>query len=149
MPIKYNLTKFDKISEHIQEVASREVQNNPDYNPPTEEEMLIKTEAVILTVLCSSFSYQTSKSIMNGATDIDSDSIKEEHRLAREGRWRQLRNPDIQEVASMNIKDSNFYQWLHYNVNKEEQELYKRAWNDLKTKFNGACDEVGAESVRY
>ena len=149
MPIKYNLTKFDKIAERIQSVAAKETQCNPGDYILTEEESIVKIEAVIMTALCSSFSYQTSKSISDGAVDLGNELVKEDHRLAREGRWRRLRNLDIQEVASMNIKDGNFYQWLHYNVNKEEQDIYKRAWEDLKTKFNEACDEVDTESIRY
>jgi NADH:ubiquinone oxidoreductase subunit len=149
MPIKYNLTKFDKIAERIQSVAAKENQGSPGDYIPTEEEEMIKIEAVIMTALCSSFSYQTSKSITDGAVDLGNEMIKEDHRLAREGRWKRLRNLYIQEVASMSINDSNFYQWLHYNVNKEEQELYKRAWENLKMKFNEACDEVDAESIRY
>ena len=148
MPIKYNLTKFDKIAERIQSVAAKENPGNPGDNP-SEDEILIKVEAVIMTAICSSFSYQTSKSITDGAFDLGSEMVKEDHRLAREGRWKRIRNLDIQEVASMNIKDSNFYQWLHYNVDKEDQGVYKRAWEDLKTKFNEACDEVDAESIRY
>jgi hemerythrin-like domain-containing protein len=74
--------------------------------------------------------------------------VKEEHRHACEKRWKQLRNLDVQEVAGMNIKDNAFYQWMHYNVDKEEQELYKKAWSSLRTKFNEACDGVGAEQVR-
>ena len=148
MPIKYNLTKFDKIAERIQAVAAKETQCNPGDYSSTEEETVIKMEAVIIAALCSAYSYQTSKSIVNGAVfDLDNDSVKEEHRNARESKWKALRNIDVQEVAGMNIKDSTFYQWLHYNVNKDEQELYKRAWSSLKSKFSESCDGVGAETV--
>jgi hypothetical protein len=147
MPIKYNLTKFDKIAERIQAVAAKNNQNDRNDNP-TEEETIIKMEAVIITAMCSAFSYQTSKSLMNGAVDLGSDSVKEEHMLAREGKWKRIRNIDVQEVANMNIKDGLFYTWMHYNVAKGEQDLYKRAWESLKANFNEACDEVGVERER-
>ena len=85
MPIKYNLTKFDKIAERIQAVAAKETQCNPGDYSFTEEETIIKMEAVIIAALCSAYSYQTSKSIVGGAiTELDSDSVREEHRLARD-----------------------------------------------------------------
>lgn len=105
-------------------------------------------EAVIITALCSAFSYQTSKNILNGEIELGSDAVREEHKLAREGKWKHIRNLDVQEVAGMNIKDSAFYTWLHYNVGKEEQDLYKKAWESLKANFNEACDEIGAERER-
>ena len=149
MPIKYNLTKFDKIAEQIQAVAAKENQCNPNDYSFTEEETLIRMEAVIVAALCSAYSYQTSKSIVDGTiVDLGSDSVKEEHRHAREGKWKQLRNLDVQEVAGMNIKDNAFYQWMHYNVDKSEQELYKKAWGNLRAKFGEACDGVGAEPIR-
>ncbi len=149
MPIKYNLTKFDKIAERIQTVAAKENQCNPGDYQFTEEETIIKMEAVIIAALCSAYSYQTSKSMADGAVfDLGSDSVREEHRHARESKWKQLRNLDVQEVAGMNIKDNAFYQWLHYNVDKSEQELYKKAWGSLRTKFSESCDGVGAEQVR-
>ena len=148
MPIKYNLTKFDKIAERIQEVAAKDGKSNPGDDLTNEAESVTKAEAVIIAALCSAFSYQTSKTITNGAADLGNDIVKEEHRLALEGRWKQLRNLDIQEVASMGVKDSAFYLWLHYNVAKDRQDLYKKAWESLKVKFNEACDEVEPESER-
>ena len=107
MPIKYNLTKFDKIAERIQTVAAKENQCNPGDYQFTEEETIIKMEAVIIAALCSAYSYQTSKSMADGAVfDLGSDSVREEHRHARESKWKQLRNLDVQEVAGMNIKDN-------------------------------------------
>ena len=140
MPIKYNRTKFDNFIEHLKIVVTKESRDNAPC--AVANERLLKTEAIIIASLCPSFSYLTSRGIVDENTDFNNISVKEEYAEAQKGKWKQLRNIDVQEVSGMNIKDSAFYKWLHYIVIKDEHELYKTAWISIKSKFSGACDEI-------
>jgi hypothetical protein len=72
--------------------------------------------------------------------------VKNEHALAAQSRWKQIRSVDIQEVASMNIGIGAFSTWLLSNVDKCDHELYKKAWGALGQEFAQVCDDISNEN---
>ena len=103
----------------------------------------MKAEATILASFASSLSWQTYKALKESGTQALGDAeIKNEYKLAKEKHWKQIRNTDIQEVASMNVGESAFFAWLYSNVEKNEQKVYKEAWKYLLQEFAQECDDI-------
>jgi hypothetical protein len=141
MPIKYTLTKNDMLAEKIHNYVLKSGNSDPDRSPDADDDCL-KIKATIIAAFASSLSWQTFRTINNGASMLGSPEIKNEYALAKSSRWKQIRSADIQEVASMNISERAFYTWLLSNVEKEERELYKKAWGSLLQEFEQECDDI-------
>jgi hypothetical protein len=141
MPIKYTLTKNDMLAEKIHNYALRCGSLDTKKDPGADDEYL-KAKATIIASFASSLSWQTFKTLNNSVSMLGSPEIKNEYDLARSIRWKQIRSADIQEVASMNICERAFFSWLLFNVEKEERELYKKAWGSLRQEFAQECDDI-------
>jgi len=120
MPIKYNLTKYDKLAEQIHELSQKKCTTF------TREEKTLMAMAVIITSFSSAHSWQTSKVITDGNPNLllSCPEIKNEYQLAK------------------NEKDGIFYTWLSANEHNGERGDYKNAWGRLKALFNEECDGI-------
>ena len=107
----------------------------------TKEESQLKAIAVIVASFSSGHSWQTHKCMQNEG-QLDKPEVKEEYLQAEQSRWKSVNLNDIEELAGTPISDQAFYRWLFYNVDKENQKLYKEAWIRLKSEFDSSCDEL-------
>ncbi len=141
MPIKYTLTKNDMLADKIHDCVMRSSSNSG--KEPTQEDVLLRTQATIIASLASSWSWQTSKALKESNLPLlMAPEVKNEYSLAAKERWKQIRSADIQEVASMNIGTNFFSMWLLSNVGKGDHELYKKAWDVLRQEFAQVCDDI-------
>lgn len=150
MPIKNHITKYDILVNKIHKVAQRYNARHPnDSNQNfensesdlTEEEIKIKTMAVIIASFSSNHSWQTHK-CMQTEELMDKPEVKNEFIQAEESRWKNISLGDIEELASSSIPEHIFYRWLLYNVDNDKRELYKSAWNELESEFDSSYDEI-------
>ncbi len=141
MPIKYTLTKNDLLAEKIHKYVLDSGNSNSEKESATDNDYL-KAKATIIAAFASSLSWQTFRTLKDSMPILRSPEIKNEYDLAKSMRWKQIRSADIQEVASMNISERTFFTWLLFNVNKEEHELYKKAWGSLRQEFAQECDDI-------
>ncbi|MGC8680093.1 MAG: hypothetical protein ACP5RI_01625 [Candidatus Micrarchaeia archaeon] len=137
MPIKYNLTKFDVLSNKIKKIAQSK---NHEWN---DEEFITVAKAVIIASFASGHSWHTYKTIMSNKPFITiSYEEMDEYNEAKNNRWKMVTPFDVVEVANLNINDNIFKQWLYSCVDKKDHETYLNAWEELKKEFNDACDDV-------
>ncbi len=138
MPIKYNLTKYDKLAEQIHELSQKKSTTF------TKEEKTLMAMAVIITSFSSAHSWQTSKVITEGNPNLllNCPDIKNEYQLAKSERWKRVLPQHIQDVSKMNVRDGIFYTWLSTNEGNGERADYKNAWGRLKALFNEECDGI-------
>ncbi|MGI0134442.1 MAG: hypothetical protein ACREBW_05745 [Candidatus Micrarchaeaceae archaeon] len=150
MPIKYNLTKHDILADKIRKLAQRtntiKTEQKISANLSDEDRTLHAT-AVLIASFSKSHSWKTANCLPNGGVmGLDPSELAEiaaEHDAARDSKWKNVRNTDIQEVAEMNIRDSAFYGWLNYAVSdKSAYDTYKSAWRSLNKEFEEECDSV-------
>lgn len=149
MPIKYNLTKYDMLAEKIHELAQKRDPPTPTSKPlrsDAEDEQLLKAQAILIASFCSSHSWETYKTMTEGNTNaLNSSRIKDEHTVAKSTKWKQIRNMDIQQVASTNL-NGMFSAWLYsISVDKNTRDLYKFAWVKLNAQFNEECDGIAVQ----
>lgn len=150
MPIKYNLTKHDILADKIRKLAQRAntIKTGQRITASlAEEEKTLHATAVLIASFSKSHSWKTSNCLSNGGVmglgPSDISEIAAEHAAARESKWKNVRNTDIQEVAEMNIRDPAFYGWLNYAVaDKASYDTYKTAWRNLNREFEEECDNV-------
>ena len=141
MPIKYTLTKNDMLAEKIHSYVLRSGNADREEAPVTDSEGL-RAKATIIAAFASSLSWQTFRALKDGTPLLVGPEIKNEYSLAKASRWKQIRSADIQEVAGMNISERTFFMWLFSNVEKEDRELYKKAWSSLREEFAQECDDI-------
>jgi hypothetical protein len=136
MPIKYNLTKYDMLAEKIHDLASKK-------DTFSKDEEALRAEATLIASFASSHSWQTYKLMTEGNANaiLSSPEIKSEHLLARNDKWKHIKNMDIQQVACTNI-NGMFFIWLtSINVDKNSRDAYRYAWAKLKSDlFEEECD---------
>ncbi|MDE1868991.1 MAG: hypothetical protein KGH60_03435 [Candidatus Micrarchaeota archaeon] len=150
MPIKYNLTKHDILADKIRKLSQRTSTVKPGQRVSSSlsnEEKTLHAAAVLVASFSKSHSWKTANCMTNGGVmGLNSSELGEiaaEHMAARESKWKNVRNTDIQEVAEMNIRDPAFYGWLNYAVaDKSCYDAYKTAWRDLNREFEEECDNV-------
>lgn len=137
MPIKYNLTKYDLLAEKIHDLTQKK---NPTYSKDEDE---LRAKATLIASFSSSHSWQTYKLIAEGNPNaiLSSSEVRNEHTLAKNEKWKHVRNMDIQQVACTNI-NGMFFIWLSsINVDKATRDSYKYAWTKLKEDlFEEECD---------
>ncbi len=137
MPIKYNLTKFDVLSNKIKKIAQSK------NHELLKEDFITITKAIIIASFASGHSWQTYKTISSNKPFIKlSEEEKNEYYEAKNNGWKTITPFDIIEVANINLNDNIFKQWLYSSVDKQEHEIYLKAWDDLIKEFNDACDSV-------
>ncbi|MCL4404820.1 MAG: hypothetical protein M1544_00420 [Candidatus Marsarchaeota archaeon] len=150
MPIKYNITKYDVLVGRIHKLIQKSnpqhayangLKQESSYDPDSPEEKRLMAMAVIVASFSSNHSWQTHKCLQKGG-QMNIPEVKEEYLQAERNRWRNVSLTDMEEIASMQIQDSTFYNWLFYNVLKEKQKVYREAWTTLKGEFETACDEI-------
>lgn len=143
MPIKYNLTKYDVLANKIHKVSlkyGKGLQTNGE--SISEDDDGIRYMAIIVASLTSSHSWQTHKCIESNVDGFNSESVKGEYLEAAKERWKHVTPSDINELANLNISDSIFYRWLFFNIERGEQENYKRAWRQLKDEIENPAEGV-------
>lgn len=137
MPIKYNLTKYDLLSERIHDLAQKKTTTF------SKDEETLRAQATLLASFASPHSWQTNKALINGdvRSILDSSEIKNEHALAKSTKWKLIKNTDIQEVARINI-NGMFPLWLNsINADKKTRDDYRLGWMLLnKEVFSVECD---------
>ena len=137
MPIKYNLTKFDVLSNKIKKIAQSK------NHELLKEDFITITKAIIIASFASGHSWQTYKTISSNKPFIKlSEEENNEYYEAKNNGWKTITPFDIIEVANINLNDNIFKQWLYSSVDKQEHEIYLKAWDDLIKEFNDACDSV-------
>lgn len=138
MPIKYNLTKYDMLSTRIKKVSIKKTRQEM-----SKDELSTMIKAVLIASFASGHSWQTYRTLTSQASSsMNRPEIKKEHQEALASKWRTITPFDIVEVSTTNVPDSAFSEWLFFNVDKEQRELYKSAWQELKLEFNEDCDVV-------
>ncbi len=147
MPIKYNLTKFDMLSNRIKKTAAKGAVKGNGWSgggnaPNLPEDDLTRIKAIIIASFASGHSWQTSKALTEPGIMINSPDVKKEYLEAKEKKWQSISNFDIVEVSSKNVNDASFSQWLFFNVDRSQHDDYKKAWSELKGEFNEDCDDV-------
>ncbi len=140
MPIKYNLTKYDMLSTRIKKVSI--VKKNLQTMTPEDKDVMFK--AVLIACFASGHSWQTFKTLTtsNNGFSYRSPELKQEYQDAVNSKWKTITPFDIVEVSTNHISDSSFSQWLFFNVEKEHQIDYKKAWQQLQTDFDEDCDVI-------
>jgi hypothetical protein len=107
------------------------------------EDFITITKAIIIASFASGHSWQTYKTISSNKPFIKlSEEEKNEYYEAKNNGWKTITPFDIIEVANINLNDNIFKQWLYSSVDKQEHEIYLKAWDDLIKEFNDACDSV-------
>ena len=146
MPIKYNLTKYDRLAQKFHELSQK---RSTTSLPNCTEDEILKAEAILIASFSSAHSWQTSKMLTGG--DIlkitSSSEIKTEFAQAESLNWRRITNSNIQDVSRMCINDNTFYAWLAVNVQNGKRNIYKTAWSLLKKEFNEECDGISIQQL--
>lgn len=135
MPLKHNLTKYDKLRERVHKTSAK---NACDY---TEEDRKVYDMAVLVAAFSSSKSWNTHREIAESRSpNFAQESTHEEYAIASSEKWKTVSSFDISEVMQKNISDFKFEHWLYYNVPGKLHDEYKSAWlelNDLIGKDDG------------
>ncbi len=151
MPIKYNLTNYDVLAGKIKKVALKGVVHanggSSQNGDGTEEEKLLKNMAVLIAAFSSGHSWQTHKSIVNREA-LNKPAIKDEFAEATGGRWKDVSQGDIFELATKKVSDSSFHQWLFFNVDRGRHDDYKLAWQALNKELAESCDQIVENGVQ-
>ncbi len=137
MPIKYNLTKYDKLFSRIKKVSTKKDREM------TKEETCTMFKAVLLAAFASGHSWQTFRTLTAEASaSFNKPEIKKEYEDAATNKWKSVQPSDINEVANSNISEGAFSAWLFFNVQREYHDQYKRVWSELQADFARDCDSV-------
>ncbi|MEM3827576.1 MAG: hypothetical protein QXR58_03190 [Candidatus Micrarchaeaceae archaeon] len=139
MPIKYNLTWADTLSNKIHRVSQKDPKNLD------EEDIKLKRIGIIVAAFASSHSWQTYKAARENLKLINSQEVKAEFQKAAAEGWKDITYSDINEIAKENSIEQAFDSWLFFNIGKEEHADYKLAWKTLKEYFRESCDDVKSE----
>jgi hypothetical protein len=142
MPIKYNLTTHDILAGSIHKLAI----NGSALNGLAGQDAMIRAKAIIIASFSSAHSWKTYKAVTGGQVLLNTPDIKGEYVDAKNFKWKSVRNIDIQEVSSMDLREGHFSSWLFSNVEKPEHQLYKSAWGSLKQDFLNGCDVINAKA---
>lgn len=150
MPIKYNLTKHDIFADKIRKLAQRTSSIRPGQRISSSlsgDEKTLHAAAVLIASFSKSHSWKTANCMANGGVmglgPSEIAEISAEYAAARDSKWKNIRNTDIQDVAEMNIRDPAFYGWLNYAVGDRScYDAYKSAWLELNREFDEECDNV-------
>ncbi len=147
MPKRYNLTKFDVLSNAIHKLSvkdsgieSRRDTHNADAYKFSDDDNLLKTEAIIIAAFSSGHSWKTYNALTNRSVELNSDEVKSEYLEAVKEKWKSISESDIKEILNLRISDNLFMQWLFFNVDKGERDIYKMAWSKIKEEFEEMCD---------
>lgn len=139
MPIKYNLTKFDLLATKVRKVSTK--RNSADMLDSDDKITMLK--AVIIAAFASGHSWQTFKALTSPPPrELNKSEIKKESYAASESKWKTITSFDIVEVSNLGMKDSVFSEWMLFNVDREQHNDYKTAWESLKQELDGNCDDV-------
>lgn len=130
MPKRYNITKFDILSEGIHKISNKP---QDDLDPDDE---LLKAEAIIISSFSSGHSWRTYNCVMNNGPKINSMEVKEEYLESEKENWKRISEMDVREFVNMCIPNSIFAQWLFFNTEKEKHDIYKKAWEEIHKEFN-------------
>lgn len=140
MPIKYNLTKYDILAEKFHDIVAK------NGTALGKEDEILKAMATLVASFSSAHSWQTYKTIIEGnINSLNSPEVKNEYMRALMENWKRVKNTDIQEVASTNVRDGIFFTWLTMNVAKPEREKYRKAMDVLKQHMNEECDGISIQ----
>lgn len=142
MPIKYNLTTHDILAGSIHKLAM----NGHGVSELATQDAVLRAKAIIIASFSSAHSWKTYKAVTGGMVLLNKPDIKEEYLAAKASKWKSVRNIDIQEVASMDLKDGHFSSWLFSNVDKSEHLTYRQAWGGLRQDFLNGCDVINAKA---
>ncbi|ASI13876.1 hypothetical protein Mia14_0567 [Candidatus Mancarchaeum acidiphilum] len=147
MPKRYNLTKFDVLSNAIHKLSvkdssmeSKRDTRNADAYKFSDEDNLLKAEAIIIASFSSGHSWKTYNALTNRSIELNSDEVKSDYKEAEKEKWKSISESDIKEILNLRISDNLFMQWLFFNVDKDEREIYKKAWGKIKEEFEEMCD---------
>ncbi|MGC8687448.1 MAG: hypothetical protein ACP5RM_01975 [Candidatus Micrarchaeia archaeon] len=142
MPIKYNLMNYDIIANNIHKLQSKNESNFDDKDKVT------KGVGIIIASFSSSFSWQTYKSISDGAAiNLDKQEIKEEFQNAVKTNWKNIRNVDVQEVVRIfsampeETRERIFNTWLFLNAGKDYHDTLKSAWAKLEENLKAEASD--------
>ncbi len=147
MPIKFNITKHDRLAGRFHQLVQRASGGNF-----TGDDALLHAQATLIASFSPGHSWQTNRSFVD--KDIErlrsSAEVKNEYAAARTLRWKMVGSKDIQEVSQMSITDGLFSVWLAFNTEKEMRDVYRTAWTGLNAEFKEECDtkEHPAETAR-
>jgi hypothetical protein len=139
MPIKHNLSKYDKVRDYIHKVSQR------DESSYTKDDLLLRNIAILIATFSSGNSWKTHKEISTVTPNFDSSDLKEEFSSAKTQRWRNITAFDISEVAQKGIQGCKFERWLYYNVEVDSRDTYKKAWSSFNEMLEN--DGVIAEAA--
>ncbi len=138
MPLKYNLTKYDTLNSEVHRLSSKPTDAHT--KGLSEEDNVLIFKAVLIASFSSGHSWQTHKCLVSDTQQLKSSEVKEEFKLALNGKWKDITPFDIKEVAGMRLSDTIFSEWLFFNVDKSQFNFCKRAWAELKEEFGTDCD---------
>ncbi|MGC8478636.1 MAG: hypothetical protein ACP5NE_01770 [Candidatus Micrarchaeia archaeon] len=139
MPIKYNLTWADTLSNKIHKVSQKDLQTLD------EEDRKLARIGTIIASFASSHSWQTYKAMKENHKAFSTQEVKDEFLKASSEGWKSITYTDISEIAKEKELEQAFDSWLFFNVEKKEQKDYKLAWETLKQYFGENCDDVAGE----
>lgn len=136
MPLKHNVTKYDVLATKIHKISLKQPSDL------TKEEKRVAIMAVLVASLSSGQSWKTHNLIMDGLSNLNSEEVREEYRHAVSSRWKTITAADISEVLNKGVSPTAFSTWLFFNVEKQQHSLYKAVWEEMRTTFMEACDDV-------
>lgn len=142
MPLKYNLTKYDTLNSEVHQLYAKIDAESP--KDLSEEDNTLIFKAVLIASFSSAHSWQTHKYMLAETQRLKSPEVKEEFKEAVASKWKSITSFDIKEIADMKISDAVFSEWLFFNVDKSYYQYCRRAWMELKEKFNIDCDTANA-----
>lgn len=126
MPLKHNLTKYDKLKERMHRTLTK------DERTYTGEDRLMRDMATIVASFASSKSWKTHRELAESRSpNFAMADIKEEYAEAYSQKWRTVSPFDISEVMQNSISEFKFEHWLYYNVPSDRHDSYKEAWSNL------------------
>lgn len=140
MPIKHNLTKYDKLKDHIHRLSQKK---ESEYN---DQDRLLRDAATLIAVFASSHSWNTYRELCNG-NKFNNEQVLQEFLNAKNIRWKDITPFDISEVVCGNIPQTSFMNWMYYNVEVNAHPRYKVAWSHLKERLDQLENE-STTSVR-
>lgn len=136
MPLKHNLTKYDRLRERMHKTITKEE------TAYTGEDRLMQDMATLIVAFSSSKSWKTHREMVESTTpNFALPEIKEEYTSACAQKWKGITSFDISEVMRNSISQFKVEHWLYYNVPREKHESYKAAWSSLN-ELIGRDDDV-------
>lgn len=124
MPIKHNLTKYDKLRDQIHRLSQKK---EGEYGVGDE---LLRSTAVLIAAFASGQSWNTHRALDTRGSFRD-PAITNEFRAAESSKWKNINAFDISEVICKDIPHHVFMSWMYYNVECNRHEIYKKAWINL------------------